>query len=129
MDKIEFPQWLRRELEIREWSQVDLSRKTGISTAQITRIISGERGFGVEALASISNALEVSPITILRKAGLLPPGPDDKINLEDWKFMLEQMTDEERNEIWRIGQMKIEMRQEKEQAARAKSFKPGKVKK
>jgi len=129
MDKIEFPQWLRQELEIREWSQVDLSRKTGISTAQITRIISGERGFGIEALASISNALEVSPITILRKAGLLPPGPDDKINIEDWKYMLEKMTDDERNEIWRIGQMKIEMRQEKEQAARAKNFKPGKVKK
>ena len=129
MDKIEFPQWLRQELEKRDWSQIDLSRKTKISATQITRILSGERGFGVEALVAISNALDISPITILRKAGLLPPGPDDKINFEDWQFMLEQMTDEERNEIWRIGQMKIEMRQEKEQAARANNFKPGKVKK
>lgn len=128
MDKIEFPQWLRQELEKREWSQVDLSRKTGISNAQVTRILSGERGFGVEALVAISNALNISPITIIRKAGLLPPGPDDKINFEDWQYLLEKMTPEEREEFWRFGNMKIEMRQEKEQAERAKHFKLGKVK-
>lgn len=127
MDKIEFPQWLRQELEKREWSQVDLSRKTGISNAQVTRILSGERGFGVEALVAISNALNISPITIIRKAGLLPPGPDDKINFEDWQYLLEKMTPEEREEFWRFGQMKIEMRQEKEKTARAKNFKPHKL--
>jgi len=82
-----------------------------------------------ETLLALAQAFKLSPISIFRIAGLLPPGPDNKINLEDWQFMLEQMTDAEREEFWRFGQMKIEMRQEKEQAARAKNFKPGKVKK
>lgn len=128
MEKIDFPQWLRDELEKRDWSQVDLSRKTKISPTQINRILSGERGFGVEALVAISTALNISPITIIRKAGLLPPGPDDKINFDDWQYLLEKMTPEERDEFWRFGQMKIEMRQEKEQAARAKNFKVRKSK-
>lgn len=95
----------------------------------MTRILSGERGIGVETLVSISNALEVSPITILRKAGLLPSGADDQISFDDWKYLLEKMTPEERDEVWRISQMKIELRQEKEKASRAKNFKPGKVRK
>jgi transcriptional regulator with XRE-family HTH domain len=128
MDRIDFPQWLHKELKKRDWSQVDLSRKTGISTTQVARILSGERGFGVEALVAISTALNVSPVTVLRIAGLLPPGPDDKINFEDWKYLLEKMTPEERDEIWRFSQMKIELRQEKEQATRAKNFQIGKMK-
>lgn len=82
---------------------------------------------GVETLVAIANALNVSPITILRKAGLLPPGPDDRINFEDWQHLLEKMTDSEREEFWRFGMMKLEMRQEKEKAARAGGFKTGKV--
>ncbi|KAA0255580.1 MAG: XRE family transcriptional regulator [Chloroflexi bacterium] len=129
MEKIDFPEWLRQELEKRDWSQVDLSRKTKISPTQIARILSGERGFGVEALVSISNALEVSPITVLRKAGLIPKGNEDQISFDDWKYLLEKMTPEERDEVWRISQMKVEIRQEKEKASRAKNFKPGKVRK
>lgn len=82
-----------------------------------------------ETLVALALAFKISPVSIFRTAGLLPPGPDDKINFEDWKYMLEQMTDAEREEFWRFGQMKIELRQEQEQAARTKNFKPGKVKK
>lgn len=96
-------------------------------------VLNNARNKGViprwEACYALAVAANKSPITAFRKAGLLPPGPDDKINLEDWEYLLKQMTEAEREEFWRFGQMKIEMRQEKEQAARAKNFKPGKVKK
>jgi transcriptional regulator with XRE-family HTH domain len=128
MDNFEFGQWVQKERTIREWSQSDLSRYSGLHRAVISKMESGTKPMP-ETLLVLAQAFKLSPISIFRIAGLLPPGPDDKINIEDWKYMLEKMTDEERNEIWRIGQMKIEMRQEKEQAARAKNFKPGKVKK
>jgi transcriptional regulator with XRE-family HTH domain len=128
MDNFEFGQWVQKERTIREWSQSDLSRYSGLHRAVISKMESGTKPMP-ETLLALAQAFKLSPISIFRIAGLLPPGPDDKINIEDWKYMLEKMTDEERNEIWRIGQMKIEMRQEKEQAARAKNFKPGKVKK
>lgn len=80
-----------------------------------------------ETLVALAQAFKISPVSIFRKAGLLPPGPDDKINFEDWQHLLEKMTDAEREEFWRFGMMKLEMRQEKEKAARAGSFKKGKV--
>lgn len=80
-----------------------------------------------ETLVALAQAFKMSPISIFRIAGILPPGPDDKINFDDWQHLLGQMTESEREEIWRIGTMKIEMRQEKEKAARAGGFKKSKV--
>jgi len=129
MDKVNFGEWLRKQRVDCELSQSDLARLSGLHRQIINKTENGVSEPALKTYIALSDALSISLISILRTAGELPPGPDDKINLEDWKFMLEKMTDEERNEIWRIGQMKIEMRQEKEQAARAKNFKPGKVKK
>jgi transcriptional regulator with XRE-family HTH domain len=126
MEKIDLPQWLRNELKKRDWSQVDLSRKTGISTTQIARILSGERGMGVETLVSIANAFGISPITIIRAAGLLPEG-GEHASFEDWQFLLNQLPADEQEEVRKIVEMKIERRQKEEQAARAKQFKPKKV--
>jgi transcriptional regulator with XRE-family HTH domain len=128
MDNFEFGQWVQVERTKREWSQSDLSRYSGLHRAVISKIESGTRPMP-ETLVALALAFKISPVSIFRTAGLLPPGSDDNINFEDWQHMLQQMTDAERNELFRFGQMKIEMRQEQEQAARAKNFKPGKVKK
>jgi transcriptional regulator with XRE-family HTH domain len=126
MEKIDFPQWLRNEIDRREMSQIDLSRKTGVSATQIARILSGERGMGIETLVAISTALNISPITIIRKAGILPEGGENA-SFEDWQFLLSQLAPDEQDEIRQIIELKIERRQKSEQAARAKNFKPGKV--
>jgi transcriptional regulator with XRE-family HTH domain len=127
---IQFSDWLVEEMNKREWSQADLARYSGLNRQSISDYVNRRRlNPDHNALIAIANAFNISPITAFRKAGLLPPGPDDKVNFEDWQHLLEKMTDEERNEFWRFGQMKIEMRQEKEQAARASNFKVGKVKK
>lgn len=81
-----------------------------------------------ETLVAIAQAFKISPITAFRKAGLLPPGPDDTINFADWEYLLERLTPDERDEIWQIGVMKVERRQEREGAARAKKFQVGKNK-
>lgn len=126
MDNFEFGQWLQKERTKRGWSQSDLSRYSGLHRAVISKIESGTRPMP-ETLVALAQAFKISPVSIFRKAGLLPPGPDDKINFEDWQHLLEKMTDAEREEFWRFGMMKLEMRQEKEKAARAGSFKKGKV--
>jgi transcriptional regulator with XRE-family HTH domain len=126
MEKIDLPHWLRSEIKKREWSQVDLSRKTGISTTQIARILSGERGMGVETLVSIANAFGISPITIIRAAGLLPEGSDNA-SFDDWQFLLNQLPPEEQEEVRKIVEMKIERRQKEELSARSAQFKPKKV--
>lgn len=127
MDKSNFGDWLRKQREDRSWSQSDLARFSGLHRQIINKTENGVSDPALKTYIALANAFNISLITILRTAGELPPGPDDKINFEDWQYLLEKMTEAEREEFWRFGQMKVEMRQEKEQAARTKKFKPGKV--
>ena len=124
----EFIEWLDAQ-EGDKFTDYELSKQGGFSHSALSRVRKEGIPPGWDICVKIADVFGVSPITVFRKAGLLPPGPDDKINFEDWKFMLEKMTDAEREEFWRFGQMKIEMRQEQEQAARTKNFKLGKAKK
>ena len=109
------------------WTDNKWTTIAGLSAS----VLNNARNKGViprwEACYALALAANKSPITAFRKAGLLPPGPDDKVNFEDWQYLLEKMTPEEREEFWRFGQMKIDMRQEKEQAERAKNFKLKKI--
>jgi len=123
---INFSEWLITERGKRNWSQSELSRHSGLHRAVISKLESGTKPMP-ETLIALAQAFKISPISMFRVAGLLPPGPDDKINFEDWQHLLEQMTDAEREEFWRFGMMKIEMRQEKEKATRAGGVKVGKV--
>jgi transcriptional regulator with XRE-family HTH domain len=125
MNNLEFGQWVLKERGDRGWSQSDLSRLSGLHRAVISKIESGTRPMP-ETLVSLAQAFKISPVTIFRLAGLLPPGPDDKINFEDWKYLLEKLTLDEREEMRQIFVMKIERRQKAEQTERAKNFKPKK---
>jgi len=62
-------------MEIRNWKQAELARRSGISASQITRVLSGERNLGDEALLAISRAFRMPAEIIFRAAGLLPPKP------------------------------------------------------
>lgn len=73
MDKEKFSKWLQSELNQREWTQADLSRKSGVSTGQIARLMSGERGLGEDSVAAIAKALRMPANVVYRVAGFLPP--------------------------------------------------------
>jgi transcriptional regulator with XRE-family HTH domain len=103
-----FGEWLKQELEQKRITQSDLAQMIGVHPPQVSRIISGERATTPETLISIAHALKLSPITIFRKAGLLPQGPENEIKFEDWKFLLDQLTPEEEEEMRQIAIMKIE---------------------
>ena len=72
MTKAEFIDWLKHELNIRSWTQAEFARQTKLSPAQITRLLSGERGVGENGLKAISHALRYPPELVFEKAGLLP---------------------------------------------------------
>jgi transcriptional regulator with XRE-family HTH domain len=67
-----FGEWLKSELEKRKISQKELADLSGITPAQISRIISGTRGAGEQALVAIARALRIPPELVFQKAGLLP---------------------------------------------------------
>ena len=63
-----------------------------------------------DACYALANAANRSYITAFRKAGLLPPGPENEISFEDWKYLLSQMTPAEMEEMRDIAVGKIERR-------------------
>jgi transcriptional regulator with XRE-family HTH domain len=119
-----FGEWLRNELENKKISQTELAYQIGVTPAQVSRIISGERSTTNDTLTAIAHALKISPITLFRQAGLLPNNNGSDIKLEDWEYLLKQMTPEDEAELRQIAEMKIE-RRKKDQAI--KTLKPKKV--
>jgi len=124
-----FGEWLIQEIDKRGWTQSDLVRLSGISRGTLSNIISGTRGVGNDSMVAIAHALKISPVTIFRKAGLLPPDTSEKVSFEDWQYIISQLTPDEQEEIRQIVELKIERRQKAEKSERAKNFKSGKVKK
>lgn len=72
-DVIAFGDWLQRELDNRGWDQAELSRRSGISSAQVSRIVTGGRRPGRDSIDGIARALRLPPEDVLRQAGILPP--------------------------------------------------------
>jgi transcriptional regulator with XRE-family HTH domain len=95
-----FISWLDQELSSRNWSDYQLAKKAGISHSVISKARSSSPPKW-DACLAISKALNVSPITVFRKAGLLPASKDDtsanKATFEDWIYLLQDLPEREQN--------------------------------
>ena len=125
MDKDTFGLWLQKEREARGWSQSDLARSSGLHRQIINKTENGVSTPAVETYIALAAALKYSPIFLLRKAGLLPENNGADVKLDDWEFLLKQMSPEDEAELRQIAEMKIE-RRKKEQSL--KVLKPRHVK-
>lgn len=68
-----FSNWLKKELESRNWKQADLVRETKLDSAVISNLINGKRRSGENTARAIAHALKLPPEFVFEKAGLLPP--------------------------------------------------------
>ena len=98
-----FSGWLQEELNKREWTQADLSRKSEVSQAQIARIMSGSRGIGPEACKEIAHALDLPEEEVFRQAGLLSPKVEEPPNLGEWIRMFVLADEEERDRMLEVA--------------------------
>lgn len=107
-----FTEWLQREMEKRGWNQAELSRRSGVTTAQVSRINTGEQRPGPTVCRAFARALQLPPEEVFRRVGLLPPTHihpegteeivyhyvnmsfDDRIRLLAFARILHQMKDE-----------------------------------
>ena len=118
MDK--FSEWLNEEMNKRGFSQSDLARASGLTRQVISYYLVGSsKSPNPQALIAIAHALGVSPISVFRKAGLLPPGPENEQQFEDWKYLLEKMPQDQQDELRQIAEMKLENNRKAEEKLRA----------
>jgi transcriptional regulator with XRE-family HTH domain len=79
IDKKDFSDWLMDELKVRGWDQAELARRSTVTAAQISRIVSGTRNAGPEACKAIAQALGIPPYEVFRRVGLLPSRREDPL--------------------------------------------------
>ena len=93
---ISFADWLNEKLRERNLTQAGLARKAGLNKSVINKL---SRSIVIKpdaaTFVAIAKALDVSPITVLRIAEILPPDPELP-ELEDYKIILAQLSHEMR---------------------------------
>lgn len=68
-----FPKWLKRQLERREWRQVDLAKRADISTTSVSHYLNGNRIPDPVTCDRIADALGADRDLVLALAGHRPP--------------------------------------------------------
>lgn len=105
-----FTDWLDGELAMRGWKDHQLAINAGVSHSVISKARTGITPKW-EACTAIAAALGVSKEFAFRKAGLLDPEADEQADLEEWKAILNQLTEQERYELLRIARLKLELQE------------------
>ena len=72
-----FVEWLTFELDRRRWTKRELAQQAGVSESMVYQVLNGQRNPGFEFCVGVARAFELSPEVVLRRAGLLPPLPDE----------------------------------------------------
>lgn len=106
--------WLEERLKEKGISQRELARRSGITAGAINHVLSGTRNPGEDFCTKIARGLGLPPEVVFRQAGLLPPAPKDVDDLEEWREILSYLSTAEREELRRIGWLKIDLRRQAE---------------
>lgn len=124
----EFIEKISAKMVVDHLGVTQLARELNVSHPTVVDLVTHGKRPSFDTTIALAEWLNQSPILTLREAGLLPPGNDEEINWEDWKYLISQMTPEEEKNMKQMISITIESRQKSERAARAKNFKPSKVK-
>lgn len=114
---VAFGDWLREELQQRDWRQADLARRSGLTRTTISRVITQQRTRpDDETLQAIARALGYPAEEVYRRANRLPPKRD--ASKRDVVLRLMELaadaTDEDLEEVEYILRGKLERRRTKD---------------
>lgn len=107
-----FAEWLKGELAAREWNQADLVRHVDVTSAAISRILSGERNAGPDVCNAIAQALQLPADLVFRKAGILPEGTHWSDEHQVLLHLFDQLSPHDQAEIVAIARLKLRLREE-----------------
>jgi transcriptional regulator with XRE-family HTH domain len=95
METDQFIEWLSKELEQRGWSQGELCRQSGLSSASVSNVLNGQQTPGLRFYQGVATAFGIPLDDVLRAAGLLPPEPESDQVLGEINYYLSEMPAEE----------------------------------
>jgi transcriptional regulator with XRE-family HTH domain len=121
---VAFVHKIKSKMEIENLGVSQLARKIGVSHPTVIDLVTHGKRPSLDTCVALAKWLKQSDVSVLREAGLLPPGPADEIRFDDWKYLLDQMSPEDEEEMRQMALVKIE-RRKKEQTS--KTLKPKKA--
>ena len=97
--EIIYGEWLRKELDQRQWSDAQFAKMIGKSRSVIGRICNRlNKKEDPETCVAIARVLGKSPVTVFRIAKILPPEPVT-IPLDDFTESLSRVPEEGQKEV------------------------------
>ena len=106
--------WLQQTREGLGLTQSDLGRLSKLNRAVINKIENNATKAKPETLLAIAQALRIKPETIFRKAGILPPEPENDTKLKQLTYLLSLLNDEDLQDFEDLAKAKLD-RQAKKQ--------------
>ncbi len=103
-----FVQWLDEQEKRFEYSDYEVAKKGDFSHSALSRARTENIPPGYSICMKIADVFNVSPITVLRKAGLLPAEGGDQIRFDDWQYLLNQLPEDEREDLRLIAEAKLQ---------------------
>lgn len=95
----DFSQWLIEQLEKRNWKPAELSRRAGINTGLLSRLLSRERMPGPTTCRGIADAFQLPPQVVFQAAGLMPSPPEYDEVIEEIRYLSAKVSKEKRRQI------------------------------
>lgn len=97
---ISYGEWLSNELDLHQWTPGHLASLINKSRSVIGRIL-GEKNKKQDpnTCIAIARVLGLSPVTVFRKAKILPPEPTNTIPLDDLQEALAKLSTSAQSEV------------------------------
>ena len=112
-----FSTWLAKLLEEKDWSMRRLARESGISQSTVSKVINGAQLPTYEFCVGIAKGLGLAQDEVLTLAGKLPKPPEWTPDLQEWTYLFEQLTEEDRAEMLQLGRYKVGRREKQRSKA------------
>ena len=116
-----FSEWLEKELEKRDWSYNELAKRAGLSSGYVSMVMTGQRRPKEKFCNAVARALNVPPVEVFRRAGILPPAPEETATVLEVVYLMSQLPPEEQERLLITARAWIEARErEKQRGVRTK---------
>jgi len=123
---VDFSEWLQNILIEKQMTQAELARKSGLSTAQISRLIAKRSFPGPDGCKAIASAFGLPEVQVFQAAGLLTESKNDP-RQDLILYLAEQLPDEEYDDLIAYINLRIKLLEERGKKSEKKSNKPSHI--
>lgn len=95
----DFAEWLHQELNRRALNPSELARRSRVSQSTVSLVLNEQKGPGPKLCRGIARALDLPPEDVFRRAGLLPPAPEETSSLREVIHLFNQLSPEQQDNM------------------------------